>query len=72
MLKTGPQEVAAGTDAQEADQGHPDAGYHMNAALGEGTDAAPALLTSPTAAQEGVEAEGEGDEPGEGEEQARG
>jgi len=41
----------------------------VDAALGEWTDAAP---LTPTAAQEGVEAEGEGDEPGEGKEQSRG
>ena len=35
----------------------------------EGTDAAP---LAPTAAQEGIEAETEGDEPGYGEEQACG
>lgn len=40
----------------------------MDAALGEGTDAAP---LAPTAAQEGVGAETEGDKPGYGVEQAR-
>jgi hypothetical protein len=39
----------------------------MHATLREGTDAAP---LAPTAAQEGVEAEGEGDKTGEDEEQA--
>ena len=62
-----PQEVAAGADAQNTDHRHPDAGHDVYATLGEGTDAAP---LAPTAAQEGVEAEGEGDETGEDEEQA--
>lgn len=42
----------------------------MDGALGEGTDTAAAPLAA--AAQEGVEAEAEGDEPGKGKEQARG
>ncbi len=67
VSKSRPQEVAAGAEAQDADHRHPDAGHDVYAALGEGTDAAP---LAPTAAQEGVEAEGEGDETGEDEEQA--
>ena len=66
-LKSRPQEVAAGADAQEADHRHPDACHNVYATLGERTDAAP---LAPTAAQEGVEAEGEGDETGEDKEQA--
>ena len=65
--KSRPQEVAASAEAQDADHRHPDAGYDVYAALRKGTDAAP---LAPTAAQEGVEAEGEGDETGEDEEQA--
>jgi hypothetical protein len=66
-LKSRPQEVGAGADAQDADHRHPDAGHDVYATLGEGTDATPLALT---AAQQGVEAEGEGDETGEDKEQA--
>ena len=55
--------------ACHADHGHPDTGHDVNAALGKGADAA---ALAPTAAQEGIEAEGEGAEPGEGKEQACG
>ena len=55
-----PEEITAGEEAQEPDQGHPDVSHDMmKSALGEGTDVAPASMI-PTAAQEGVEAEGEG------------
>ena len=61
--KSRPQEVTSGAEAEEPDQGHPDTGYEVDAALGEGADAAP---LAPASACEGVEAEGEGDEPGGG------
>ncbi len=67
--KSRPQQVKATADACQADHGHPDAGYDMDAALGQWTDATP---LAPTAAQECVEAEGEGDEADDDEEEASG
>ena len=61
------EQVNPGPEAQQPYHGHPDAGHDVYATLGEGTDATPLALT---AAQQGVEAEGEGDETGEDKEQA--
>jgi hypothetical protein len=67
--KSRPQEVTTGDEAQRTDERHPDAGDNVDATLGEGADTAP---LNPPSSQESVEAKGEGDEPGNGEEEPDG
>jgi hypothetical protein len=68
-LKADPQKIATGDEAQHTDQRYPHTGDNVDAAFGEGADTAP---LAPAAAQEGVEAEGESDEAGKGEEETGG
>ncbi len=63
------QQVQAGREAGEAYKEHPYAGYDVDAALGDGADAA---ALAPAAAQEGVGGEGEGGDAYEDEEDAEG
>jgi hypothetical protein len=68
-LETRPEEVDACGEAQSADDQHPYTGDDVDAALGDGADAA--FLPSATA-QQGVEAEGEAGHACEREQEAEG
>jgi hypothetical protein len=65
-----PEDIETNAEAHEANHGHPDAGHDVDAALGEGANATVPL--PPSAAPEGVEAEGEAQETDQGEKQASG